>query len=99
MPDIAEYEEQIAARVLGDLLTSAMTAAAGGPMARQWLYGWERDGLAWLLRFKERRPDGHMSSAWIAAFLDLNRAAILDPHGKMNFNLRAARLAAEDANA
>lgn len=92
-----EDEEQIAARALGDLLTSAMTAAYNEKPSRVWLYGWEREALQWLLRFKERRPDGHMSSAWTHDFIELNRDAILRPDGKMDFNLRRARLLKENA--
>lgn len=89
-------EEQIAARTLGDLLTSAMMRAyEETPEPRRWLYCWERDALQWLIRFKQRRPDARMSSDWIATFIDLNREAIESPSGAMDFNLRAARLAKE----
>ncbi len=91
---MADDEEQLAALALGGILTSAlMRAAPDGSDARTWLYSWERDGLQWLIRFRERRPNGRMDSQWTASFLNLNRDAILSPDGKMDFNLRAARLA------
>jgi hypothetical protein len=83
-------EDQEAAQALSDLLTSAMMRAHEIEK-RDWLYGWERRGYKWLLRFRERRPDGVMC-AWSSAFLDLNHDVVLD-HGKLDFNLRAARLA------
>jgi hypothetical protein len=86
-------EEQLAALALGGVLTSAMMSAAEGPSPRAWLYVWERDGLRWLIRFIDRRPDGRMDSEWTRSFLELNREAILSEGGKMDFNLRAARLA------
>jgi hypothetical protein len=88
----SDDEEQLAALALSGILTSAMLHAAEGPARRVWLYSWERDGLRWLIRFLDRRPDGRMDSAWMRPFLKLNRDAILSD-AKMNFNLRAARLA------
>jgi hypothetical protein len=93
MEPMEDDEEQLAALALGGILTSAMMSAAEGPASRTWLYGWERDGLRWLIRFLDRRPDGRMDSAWVRPFLTLNRDAILAPDGAMDFNLRAARLA------
>jgi hypothetical protein len=84
-------EEQLAAFALSGILTSVMLSAAEAP--RTWLYIWERDGLSWLIRFLDRRPDGRMDSDWMRPFLTLNRDAILSPDGTMDFNLRAARLA------
>lgn len=88
-------EEQLAALALSGILTSAMLRASEEkPEPRTWLFGWERDGLSWLVRFRERRPEGgRMDSDWMPNFLNLNRTAILDPNGRMDFNLRAARLA------
>lgn len=87
-------EEQIAALALSGVLTSVMLhAAEARPEQRKWLYSWERDGLQWLIRFRDRRPSGFMDSAWMPNFLDLNREAIMSVDGRMNFNLRAARLA------
>jgi len=87
---MSDDEEQIAALALADILTSAMFLAYEGKPSRTWLYCWERDGLSWLLRFRERRPDAR-ANAWMYAFLDLNRDAILRPDGTMDFNLRRAR--------
>lgn len=84
-------EEQLAALALGGILTSAMMRAYEEP--RTWLFSWERDGLRWLIRFCDRRPDGIMDSEWTRSFLALNRAAILSDDGRIDFNLRAARLA------
>jgi hypothetical protein len=86
-------EDQLAAYALSGNLTSAMLHAHDEK--RTWLFGWERDGLRWLIWFVDRRPDGLMDSAWMRPFLDLNREAILSDRGRMNFNLRAARLAKE----
>ena len=83
-------EDQAAASVLSELLTSAMTRAYQETPPRTWLYGWERDGYRWLIRFWERRPDGTMC-AWSGSFLRLNRDAILSGDGRIDFNLRAAR--------
>ena len=84
-------EEEIAAKALGDILTSTLWHAyETAPVPRTWLFCWERDGLQWLLRFRERRPGGSTGNLWISTFLDLNREAILDPDGAMNFNLRDA---------
>lgn len=88
-------EEQLAAYALSGVLTSAMLNAVNEQMPRVSLYCWERDGLRWLIRFLDRRPDGRMDSAWMRPFLELNRDAILAEEGTMNFNLRAARLAKE----
>lgn len=87
-------EEHRAADALGGILTSTMMHAYEerlGP--RTFLYVWERDGLQWLLRYQDRHPDGSVGNDWMRAFLDLNRDAINDPDGRMDFNLRAARLA------
>lgn len=84
-------EEQLAALALGGVLTSAMMRAYESH--RAWLYIWERAGWQWLVRFKERRPDGRMDSLWTDSFLARNRDAIMSDHDKMNFNLRDARLA------
>lgn len=101
VPEEPADEEQIAAIALSGVLTSEMLRAADGDghchMRRTWLYGWEREGLRWLVRFQDRRTDGRMDSAWMPAFLELNREAILSDGGAMNFNLRAARLAKEAA--
>lgn len=88
-----EDEDQSAAAVLSEILTSAMQRAHDVDK-RTWLYGWERDGYRWLIRFWDRRPSGSMC-AWSGAFLRLNRDAILSPDGRMDFNLRAAREQAE----
>lgn len=95
MAELTEDEEQLAAFALSGVLTSAMINAAESQMPRAWLYCWERDGLRWLIRFIDRRPDGRMDSAWMRQFLELNREAILTDGSTMNFNLRAARLAKE----
>lgn len=89
-------EEQAAAQALSDLLTSAMMRAHEVDH-RVWLYKWERDGLRWLIRFRDRRPDGVMCE-WCVAFMRLNRDVILEDHGKMDFNLRAARLAQQHSS-
>lgn len=90
-------EEQLAAQALSDCLTSAMMRAHDVEH-RAWLYGWELRGFRWLLRFKDRRPDGVMC-AWASSFADLNRDALLsEKTNTMNFNLRAARLAREAAS-
>lgn len=82
-------EEQLAANALGEILASVMMHAYGERMGpRLWLYCWERDGLTWLIRFKERRPDWTMN-LWTSNFIDLNREAILDENGRMDFNLKA----------
>lgn len=88
---MAHDEEQLAALALSAVLTSAMLHAA--EEHRRFLYCWERDGLQWLIRFRERRPDGVMDSNWMPRFLDLNHGAIMSEDGAMDFNLRAARLA------
>lgn len=87
-------EEQLAAAALGDILTSAMMRAHEVDK-RDWLYVWERDGYRWLLRFKDRRPDGVMC-AWSASFMTLNRDVILGDARPIDFNLRAARLAKQE---
>lgn len=93
-----EDEEHRAAKALSGVLTSVMLhqAAPDGIMPRTWLYGWERDGLQWLIRFQTRRPWDALDNGWMPKFLELNRKAILDGD-EMNFNLRAARLAKESA--
>lgn len=85
-------EDESAARVLGDILTSVMLDAHGHEVRepRTWLYSWERDGLQWLLRFCERNPNGSIGNDWIRSFLALNREAILQEGGRMDFNLKAA---------
>jgi hypothetical protein len=88
---MAEDEEQLAAMALSNMLTSAMMRAYDIEH-RSWLYLWERDGYRWLLRFRERRPDGVMC-AWSSRFIDLNRDVILADGGNVDWNLRAARLA------
>jgi len=88
---MTDDEDQAAALALSNILTSAMFRAHEVDK-RTFLFSWERDGYRWLIRFGERRPDGIMCS-WSAAFLRLNRDAILDENGRMDFNLRAARLA------
>jgi hypothetical protein len=93
MRHVPEDEEQLAAYALSGILTSAMMDASEGSAKRNWLFIWERNGLQWLLRFLDRRPDGRMDSDWMRPFLDLNRDAILSSEGQMDFNLRAARLA------
>jgi hypothetical protein len=93
-------EERAAAMVISDMLATALLAAAlHEKPPRTFLYCWERDGLRWLIRFKERRPEESRGSAWTGDFIDLNRDAILSDDGgvRMNFNLRAARLAKEKA--
>lgn len=89
-------EEQIAAMALSDMLVSTLLRAYDENPQRTFLYIWERNALRWLLRFKERRPDGIMN-AWTASFADLNRAIILADGGEIDFNLRAARIAREQA--
>lgn len=78
-------EEELAARALGELLTTALLN--GYNDNKTWLYSWERDGLTWLVRFKDRNPNKSYSNAWIAHFIHLNRDAILTDK-RMNFNLR-----------
>lgn len=101
MPEEPVDEEQLAAFALSAVLTTEMLRAANGEdnggRRRASLYCWERDGLRWLIRFQDRRPSGRMDSAWMPAFLELNREAILSDGGAMDFNLRAARLAKEAA--
>ena len=84
-------EDQLAALAVGGVLTRLMMRAHED--STTWLFIWERDGLRWLIRFCDRRPDERMDSDWTRLFLNLNRAAILSDDGRMNFNLRAARLA------
>ncbi len=85
-------EECKAAHALGEILTSTMLRAyEEKPERRTFLYCWERDGLQWLLRFEGRHPDRSVGNDWMRAFLALNRDAINDPDGRMDFNLRAAR--------
>ena len=86
-------EEHKAADALGNILTSVMERAyATTPQSCTSLYSWEREGLAWLIRFKDRNPHGLIGNDWIAAFVSLNHDAIMSPDGKMNFNLRAVYL-------
>ncbi len=89
-------EEQIAAMALSDLLCSTLFRAYEENPRRTFLYIWERTALRWLLRFKDRRPDGILN-AWTASFADLNRGIILAEGGTIDFNLRAARLARAQA--
>lgn len=88
-------EEQLAALAMSDILTSAMFHAYDA--GRRTLYVWERAGYAWLIRFKDRRPDGLMCG-WSSEFMKLNRAAILGDGSGLDFNLRAARLKREAAS-
>lgn len=88
---MAHDEDQLAALALSGVLTSAMLRAS--EEGRRFLYCWERDGLQWLVRFRDRRPDGVMDSNWMPRFLALNREAIMAADDTMDFNLRAARLA------
>jgi hypothetical protein len=88
-------EDQRAAHALSDMLATLLLKACDDK--RNWLYCWERDGLQWLIRFMDRRSEG-IGNAWTFAFIDLNRDAILDTYGVMDFNLRAARMKKE-ANA
>lgn len=83
-------EEQLAAKALGEILTSTMLAAHGYGVTntRTFLYIWEREGLQWLIRYKERYPERSVGNDWMKHFLELNREAILDDNGRMNFNLR-----------
>ena len=87
-------EEQISAMALSDLLCSTLLRAYEETPRREFLYVWERRALRWLFRFRERRADGIMN-AWTASFADLNRDVIMADGGKIDFNLRAARLARE----
>lgn len=85
-------EDKEAASALADLLTSAMTRAIDE--RRDFLYGWERRGLQWLIRFRERDKE-HPICAWCSSFMRLNRDVIMAEGGRLDFNLRAARLAEE----
>lgn len=92
MPD----EEQLAAHAMSNILTSAMFRAHDVDK-RAWLYSWELDGFRWLIRFHDRRPDGLMC-AWAHSFMTLNREALLGgTTNVMDWNLRAARLARDEA--
>lgn len=98
----SDDEEQQAAKILSDMLAIEMIRAYKHDQPewarpRRWLYCWEREGLSWLIRFMDQRPGPFGGSAWTAAFIELNRDAILDPGGLMDFNLRAARLEKEAA--
>jgi len=85
-------EECKAAHALGGILTSTMMHAYEEKLGpRTFLYIWEREGLQWLLRFEGRSPDKSIGNDWMRAFLALNRDAINDPDGRMDFNLRSAR--------
>lgn len=83
-------EEQKAASALGGLITSAMIRAID---EKRDIYIWERKALQWLIRFRDRRPHGHMGNDLVKSFLEPNREVILSPDGRMDFNLRAADLA------
>lgn len=84
-------EDNLAAKALGDILTSVMFRAYEEPLGpRTFLYCWERDGLRWLIRYCDGRwQDGQLLNAWIVNFIELNREAILSEDGRMDFNLRA----------
>ncbi len=89
-------EEFKAAHALGGILTSTLMHAYEEKLGpRTFLYCWERDGLQWLLRFVDRHPDRSVGNDWMHSFLALNRDAINDPDGRMDFNLRAARMRQE----
>jgi len=79
-------EEHTAAKSMGDILTSTMQRAY--EEKRNFLYGWERDGLQWLIRYQDRNPKNSVGNLWMAHFLELNKEAILSD-GIMDFNLRA----------
>ncbi|MCV9964024.1 hypothetical protein OIU34_19270 [Pararhizobium sp. BT-229] len=85
-----EDEEKIAAAALGETLTSVMLPAYDERRPRRdFLYVWERQGLRWLVRFKNRHPGGSVGNDWMSDFIELNREAILSDDGRMDFNLRA----------
>lgn len=81
-------EEAQAASILAELLVSALMRAH--TERRTWLYIWERDGLRWLIRYRDRRPKGVFND-WVGTFIKLNREAILSEDAPMDFNLRAFR--------
>ena len=81
-------EESIAAMALCDILASVLMRAY--ETQRNYLYCWERDGLRWLIRFRDRRPDVNLND-WTGTFLRLNRKMILSDAGTIDFNLRAFR--------
>lgn len=83
-------EEADAAESLGEILTSSMFRACNEPLGgRKWLYIWERRGLRWLIRYRDRTNGGSVGNDWIAHFIELNREAILSDHEHMDFNLKA----------
>lgn len=83
-------EEHKAAHAMGNILTSSMMRAyEGDPTPRTWLYLWERDGLQWLVRFRERHPRASVGNDWMSTFLALNRDAIMSEDERMDFNLKA----------
>lgn len=87
---MSDEEETAAARAIGGLITSTMLRAhEERPQPRTFLYVWEREALCWLLRYRDRHPRGPVGNDWVATFLALNRDAILDENGRMDFNLRA----------
>ncbi|MCW2309712.1 hypothetical protein [Rhodobium gokarnense] len=82
-----DSEEQKAAKILGEMLTSSMLAAY--EKGRLQPYAWERQGLQWLLRFRERNPGVSVGNDWIRDFIDLNAKVIQIDDAKMNFDLRS----------
>ena len=84
----AKHEEYEAASVISELLCSRLQMVTDGFDNRDWLYSWERRALKWLLRYCERKnPKG--LNAWTYDFMMLNKDAIHDPDGVMDYNLKA----------
>lgn len=83
---MAKDEDLLAAKALADVLSSAMLRAYEHKRA---LYIWEMDGLAWLVRFMDRRPAGPLNG-WTCAFIRLNRERILAGNPVMDWNLASA---------
>jgi hypothetical protein len=71
---------------VSELMASVLLRAYGEN--RTDLYCWERDTLRWLDACYRKGIGVH--NDWTVTFTDLNREAI-EKHGRMDFNLRAAR--------
>ncbi len=79
-------EDRLAAKAMAAMLSSVLLKAYDEP--RRFLYIWEREALQWLIRFRERDPTAGFDD-WTGTFMRLNHDAIMDPDGKMDFNLKA----------
>ena len=87
-------EDDLAAYAISDMLPSPLLRDAYQEPRRTFLYCWERDGLNWLIRYKERGGKTPLN-AWTMAFIDLNRELIVSGIGRIDWNLRDARLRKE----